>query len=519
MNSMRKKLPIGIQSLAKMTEGGYYYVDKTGLLAQLIEGGQYYFLSRPRRFGKSLLLDTLKELFEGRRALFAGLAIEPDWDWTQKHPVIRISFGGSNLKDVNDLASTLDDQLAEHEEQFSLPRRREGARARLRDLIIRLHQGGGQKVVVLVDEYDKPILDRIDQPEIALAMREALKDVYSVIKDLDAHIRFGFLTGVSKFSKVSLFSGLNNLNDISLDPRYSSLCGYTDADIDTVFAPELAGLDRAEIKRWYNGYNWLGEAVYNPFDVLLLFDKRIFKPWWYESGTPSFLLKILAQKEFFTPDLARLQTSESLISTFDIEQISAEALLFQTGYLTILEVSPRPSGNALFTLGYPNHEVATSLNESLLSCYTDDASKSVRLRNQLDLALQAADLDKVRAAITAFFASIPHAWFDNNPISRYEGYYASVFYSYFAALGYEIRVEDATNHGRIDMSLILPDQIWLFEFKVVELQPQGAALAQLQAKGYAEKYRAHGLPIRLVGVEFAREQRNVVGFEVAQVQV
>ena len=513
--SRRKKLPIGIQTLSTIIQGDYYYVDKTGLVQQLIANGQYYFLSRPRRFGKSLLIDTLKELFEGNQALFSGLQIHDHWDWTQRFPVIRISFGGATLEGREDLKETLEEQLADYEQQFALPARRPSPRGRLRDLIIRLHQQTGQKVVVLVDEYDKPILDRIENPGIALAMREELKNVYSVIKDADAHIRFAMLTGVSKFSKVSLFSGLNNLQDITLKPAFSAICGYTDVDVDTVFAPELTGLDRDTIRRWYNGYNWRGTSVYNPFDLLLLFENREFRPWWFETGSPSFLIKLMAKKGFFTPQLASFTSDEELLSAFDVDHITPEALLFQTGYLTIQKEQQTPAGNWRYTLAYPNREVEVSLNSGLLGSYTFDASTSQQHRFKLEDVLLANDITGMRALFQSFFASIPHQWFDNNPIARYEGYYASVFYSYFAALGYQVRVEDATNHGRIDMAVILPDNIYLFEFKVVELLPDGRALQQLQDKAYAEKYRSHGLPIHLIGVEFSREARNVVGFEVA----
>ena len=366
----------------------------------------------------------------------------------------------------------------------------------------------------MVDEYDKPILDRIDNPAIAKEMRDTLKDFYSVIKDQDAHIRFAFLTGVSKFSKVSLFSGLNNLDDITLDPEWSALCGYTDADVDSVFAPELDGLDREQIRRWYNGYNWLGEAVYNPFDLLLLFKKRTFRPWWFETGTPGFLVKLMAARGFFTPDLASLYSGGELLSAFDVEHIGTEALLFQAGYLTLHGSQEPVPGMVRYQLGYPNREVETSLNASLLGAWVDDASKSFQHRAQLVDLLLSHDVAALRALFQAFFASIPHHWYDNNPISKYEGYYASVFYSYFAALGFDVAVEDATNHGRIDMAVSLPDYVYLFEFKVVELLPDGKALQQLKDKRYADKYRGAGLPIALVGVEFSRETRNVVGFEV-----
>ena len=513
MTTSRKKLPIGIQTLSTLIEGGYYYVDKTALALKLIEEGNYYFLSRPRRFGKSLFLDTLKEIFEGNQPLFQGLHIHERWDWTRRHPVIRLSFGGGHLSDTDELAASLHRQLEQHERQFTLPARYADNANRLADLVARLHTKSGQKVAVLVDEYDKPILDLIEDAATAIAMREALKQIYGVLKDLDAHLRFVFLTGVSRFSKVSLFSGLNNLEDITLDPAYSAICGYTDPDVEHIFAPELPGLDRAQIRRWYNGYHWLGEPVYNPFDLLLLFKKRSFHPWWFETGTPTFLIKLMAQNGFFTPRLAGMRTGAELISTFDVERITPEALLFQTGYLTILHSEQAASGNWRYTLGYPNREVEVSLNASLLSVYVQDASSSDAHRIRLEDLLYENDLDRLRLLFQSFFASIPHQWYANNPISQYEGYYASVFYSYFAALGFDLRVEDVTNFGRIDMALILPQRIYLFEFKVVELLPEGRALQQLKDKAYADKYRDHGLPICLIGVEFSRDSRNVVGFE------
>ncbi|MEN9866522.1 MAG: hypothetical protein RL748_2112 [Pseudomonadota bacterium] len=251
----RKKLPIGIQTFADMVSGGYYYVDKTGMIADLIGSGKHFFLARPRRFGKSLLVDTIKAVFEGRQALFAGLAIDARWDWRQIHPVLKLSFGDGHWSDVAALSAGLAQQLAEAERAAGLTAQYTDVRARLRDLLVRLHGAHGLPVVVVVDEYDKPILDCIDQPGRARAMRELLKNVYSVFKDLDDRLRFVLLTGVSKFSKVSLFSGLNNLNDITLDARWSALCGYTEAEVDQVFHAECEGLDRAEMKRWYNGYS------------------------------------------------------------------------------------------------------------------------------------------------------------------------------------------------------------------------------------------------------------------------
>jgi hypothetical protein len=511
----RRKLPIGIQNFAKIREDNYYYVDKTGIALDLIEQGSYYFLSRPRRFGKSLFLDTLKEIFEGNAKLFKGLAAEARWDWSVKYPVIRISFGGGVLGSVADLQQSLDEQLTTLEQKFSLPSEYTDARSRFKRLIVRLAESTGQRVAVLVDEYDKPILDRIENPEVARQLREVLKDLYAVIKDSDAFIKFAFLTGVSKFSKVNLFSGLNNLQDITLDARYSTICGYTDADIDTVFAPELPGLDRQEIRAWYNGYNWLGDSVYNPFDALLLFSTRMFKAHWFETGTPTFLIKLLRERQQFTPDIGRIVAPETLLSSFDVDQIPVEALLFQTGYLTIAS-ERRISGRLELTLKYPNLEVQSSLNEVMLGSLGGDPFKSARHMSQLYDLLKANNVNGLQDLFHAFYASIPHQWYRKNKLASYEGFYASIFYSYFAALGLDITLEDSSNFGQIDMAVQFEGRIYIFEFKVVELTPKGSALQQIKDKQYADKYKALNQPITLVGVEFSKKTRNIVGFEAEQ---
>ncbi len=512
----RKKLPIGIQTFAKIREEPYYYVDKTPFALRLIEQGTHFFLSRPRRFGKSLFLDTLKELFEGNTPLFTGLYAEENWDWSVRYPVLRLSFGGGVLGSLADLGQSLHEQLTHLERRFGLTAEFADARSRFKALIQNLHEQTGQRVVVLIDEYDKPILDRIEQPDIAREIREGLKDFYSVIKDSDAHVRFTFLTGVSKFSKVSLFSGLNNLEDITVAAEYSAICGYTDADVDTVFADELVGLDREEIRRWYNGYNWLGESVYNPFDLLLLFRNHEFKPYWFETGTPTFLIKLLAYRQAWLPELGQPQTDAELLSTFDVGDIPTEALMFQAGYLTI-DTQEHVFGEYRYRLRYPNQEVYQSLSNSLLKSWTSEARPVFVNKSRLGDILMAHNLPALRDLITAFFASIPHDWYRNNPIAQYEGYYASVFYAYFAALGLDLTLEDSSNQGRLDMALKFDGHVYLFEFKVVEFIPEGRALQQIKDRNYADKYRALGQPIHLIGVEFSKESRAVVGFEVESI--
>ena len=512
----RRKLPIGMQTFREIRESNCYYVDKTAYVGRLLDEGKHYFLSRPRRFGKSLFLDTCKELFEGNEPLFEGLAIHDRWDWSVRHPVLRLSFGSGNFKEPGQLALNLKEQLAAAERRAEVVTDYDTAPGRLAALLEALHRQSGQTVTVLVDEYDKPILDALDAPEVARANRDFLRSAYAVVKDSDAHIRFSFITGVSKFSKVSLFSGLNNLKDITLNPRYSAICGYTEADLDTVFAPELGGLDRDQVRDWYNGYSWRGaDKVYNPFDILLLFDSREFAAHWFETGTPTFLVDTLFRRRVSSLALDGMVGNAELLSTFDVDDMPTEALLFQTGYLTI--VRPEPRGTEMFyRLGYPNREVRQSLNRSLLNRMTGDASRPVAHSARLYDLLLVNDFTGLAALFESFFASIPYEWYTNNDIASYEGFYASVFYSYFAGLGLDVVVEDSSSHGRLDMAVRFNDNVYLFEFKVVELAPEGAAMAQLKARGYADKYRDRGEPIHLIGVEFSKEARNLAAFDVEQ---
>ena len=517
MTYIRKKLPIGIQTFAKIREGDrYYYVDKTPFALRLVEEGTHYFLSRPRRFGKSLFIDTLAEMFAGNEALFKGLYCHDKWNWAVRHPVVRISFADGVLRSRAELDQKIDEILAYHQRRLQVQWRNASVSGRFAELIQCAEQQHGQRVVVLVDEYDKPILDNLTRPDVARDIRDGLRDLYSVIKGQDAHIRFAMLTGVSKFSKVSLFSGLNNLNDITVEPRYSAICGYTDADVDSVFAAELPALDREQVRSWYNGYNWTGETVYNPFDLQLLFSKREFRPYWFETGTPTFLIDVLTERHTFLPDLERLQATEALLSAFEVGDIATEALLFQTGYLTIAGTQ-KLAGSTYHGLRYPNREVREALTGSLLTRLTGDAQESVRRRIRLFRLLEANDFVGMQQLFTAFYASIPADWFRKNPIAQYEGCWASVFYAYFAALGLDVTPEESSNAGRLDMAVRFSGQVYLFEFKVVELEPEGRALAQIKARGYADKYRSSDEPIHLIGVEFSSAERKVVGFEVESV--
>ena len=336
-------------------------------ILRLTRAGTHYFLSRPRRFGKSLLLDTIKELFEGSEELFRGLYVHDHWEWSKRRPVVRLDFGAGDYRDPALLEASVMEQLAAIERRAGITPEYRTAPGRLAYLLEVLHDRSGQRVAFLVDEYDKPILDVLEHKETARANRGYLRGLYATIKTCDAHVEFTLLTGVSKFSMASVLSGgLNNLIDITLDRRYSAICGYTEADLDTVFAPELAGLDRNRIRDWYNGYNWLGEErVYNPFDILLLFDERTFAAHWFETGTPAFLIDTLIERGVAAPALDGMLAGADLLSAFDVDEMEPAALLFQTGYLTIRDVED-DDDEPLYRLGYPNREVRQSLNRHLL---------------------------------------------------------------------------------------------------------------------------------------------------------
>ncbi|MFO7883705.1 MAG: AAA family ATPase [Desulfobacteraceae bacterium] len=504
-----KKLPIGIQTFENLIQEGFAYVDKTRFVKELASQGKYYFLSRPRRFGKSLFLSTLKAAFEGKRKLFKGLYLEDNWDWDQIHPVIHISFGSGVMRSVADLKIRFESILEDHIEAYDVKTSKQDLRELFSQLIKLLYLKTGQKTVVLVDEYDKPILDSIHNTELAVEIREELKNYYSVIKDSDACIRFVFITGVSKFSKVSLFSGLNNLEDITVSSEFSALCGYTQEELESVFKAYLTGHNLDDVRTWYNGYAWLGEMVYNPFDILLFLKKGVFSNYWFESATPTFLIKLLLTRKYRVPDLNVLQVGEAILGSFDVDRIEVETLLFQTGYLTIHGLKVM-GGMRRYTLGYPNQEVRQSLADYILGYFTQTPVAQQNNAFALYEALEADDLNRLHQLFHAFFASIPSEWYKAQQTARYEAYYASIVYCYFAATGIDVRPEVHSNKGRLDLVVRFQGRVYLIEFKVVEQCGPGKALEQIKARGYAEQFA--GENVTLVGVEFSSEQRNVTQF-------
>jgi Protein of unknown function (DUF1703)./Predicted AAA-ATPase. len=506
-----KELPIGIQTFGKIINENCYYVDKTPFIKKLEQGG-YYFLSRPRRFGKSLFLDTVKEAFSGNKELFKGLYIYDKWDWSKKHPIIKISFAIGTNNNSEKLRSTISFNLKNVAYDYKINLEEEELNLKFYELIRKLYEKYNEKVVVLVDEYDKPILDAIENIEYAKENREILKDFYSVLKDADPYIKLAFLTGVSRFSKVSIFSGLNQLRDITLSPEFATICGYTQTDLEAVFADRIKDFDKEEVKKWYNGYSWLGERVYNPFDILLLFAERQFRPYWFETGTPTFLIKLFKQYNYYLPELENLEVGEELLSNLDIDSLYVENLLFQTGYLTIKNVERRLY-REVYTLSYPNYEVKVSLNNFFLLHFVPDRSLKDKTENELEKALRDNQIEKLKDILHRFFASIPYDWYRKNDLESYEGFYASIVYALFSGAGFETIAEDTTNKGKVDLTIIYNNKAYIIEFKVVEDQPEKTALKQIEEKRYYEKYLGKYEEVYLIGIEFGKKDRNIVDFQ------
>ena len=514
---MPAPLPLGLQSFDEVREGGCAYVDKTPHALKLVESGKLYFLARPRRFGKSLFLDTLLNLFEGRRELFTGLHAEANWHWEVKYPVVKLDMSGGS-ESVAVLKLVLEDNLRYAASNLGVELSTANEPAILfQQLLRRAHEHYDRKVVVLIDEYDKPMLDNIDDTELADQMRKQLRAFYSIIKAADKHLRFVMLTGVSKFSKVSIFSGLNNLEDISLDPQYASICGYTEEELGDVFGEHLAGVDREQLQRWYNGYNFLGsKLVYNPHDILHFinrsqsFGEPRFRSYWFESGTPTFVVDLLARNKVLAHEVEPAEASEELLDSSPINKIELTTLLFQSGYFTIDEViRGSATGRNKYRLKCPNYSVRTALQDQLFNYYTA-GSQTITYQETMESALLNAQLDVIESELQRLFASIATDNFRKNNIAHFEGYYASVVYSFFAGMGLNVIAEDASSHGRVDLSIQLDSNTYIIEFKVVKRKSKSnSALQQIIQRGYAAKYSGN---VYQIGIEFSETRRNITGF-------
>jgi hypothetical protein len=559
---MIKKLPIGLQGFEQIRRNNFIYVDKTKYFYDLAQSEGVYFLSRPRRFGKSLTLDTFKCLFEGKKELFEGLYIYDKWDWSKTYPVIHVSFASIKHTNEKPLEKDILKELKRISDYLNVyvPDSDNDYKNYFKDLILNAHKKYNTQVVVLIDEYDKPILDNIQDEKLAIKIREVLKNFYEVLKDVSPILRFLFLTGVSKFTKTSIFSGLNNLNDITLDDNYSAICGYTQNELEFYFKDYLKGVDLQKVKEWYNGYFWGSSpenflknkdkfSVYNPFDILLFINKgNFFNSHWFRTGNPEFLTKLLIQKKFFTPSLENIEIEISDLDVFDIDTIEVNALLFQTGYLTIKNIKQKDA-LIVYELSYPNFEVKTALNKFLLPYYLNgNKSQSTSFLIKLQDALTNEKIDEVVEILKSVYASIPYSWIANNKLNEFEGYYATVFYISMRATGLECEVESETNVGRIDLSIKTQKTIYIMEFKVAEStkvkskkeksvkskaqknkavqkkskssnKTNGAlfALKQILEKKYYEKYLNENKKIVLVGIEFSKKLRNIKSYKTKEI--
>ena len=503
-----KKLPIGIQTFSEIRTNNYVYIDKTAIAYEMLESYKYVFLSRPRRFGKSLFLDTLRNIFEAKKEYFDGLAIEKRWDWSLRYPVIRVNFAKGKIDTREDLDAEILRTLKENAEYLNLEcEEKRSISGCFSELIRKANEKYKQKVVILVDEYDKPILDNISDTKRAKEIREGLVNFYSVIKGSDEFLRFAFLTGVSKFTKTSIFSGLNNITDISLHKRFGDICGYTQNDVERTFSPYLEGVNMDQLKCWYNGYNFLGSPLYNPFDILLFISNgHLFKNYWFETGTPTFLMELIQTQNYFLPNLTRLQADEKLLNSFDIENLDLEVILYQAGYLSISSVEQDEDGDIIYMLTIPNKEVKASLNKSIISSiYKDDTLHA----KPLSRALREQNLDNFKDALISIFASIPYNNFTKSRMQNYEGFYASVVYVYLQSLGLDIVGEDVSNKGRIDLTVKMEHSIYILEFKVDSKEDP---LAQIKRRGYATKYKSHNKEIFVVGICFSSHEKNISAF-------
>ncbi len=415
--------------------------------------------------------------------------------------MIRIGFTEGEIDSADYLKDHIRGQLLTNAKKFNL----ELADSKyistvFKKLIQSIAEQQQSEVVILIDEYDKPMLDNINKPHI-LAIRDVLRDLYSVIKGQDAHLRFSMLTGVSKFSKVNIFSGLNSPTDITLMKKYSAVCGYTQEELETVFAPELIGVDMEKVQDWYNGYNWTGESVYNPYDVLLFLQEHTYKAHWFSTGSSAWLVDNIATNQLNMHDIEDITYDDADLAKFDIDEMSPVAILFQAGYLTIKQVKERAMG-VRYTLKYPNIEVQQSLNKVLLNNYLGNNYNLANEQNKLYDYLQDGEYDKVKTLLHSFYASIPYQWYtdNNNKIAHYEGH-----------------------QGRMDAWFDFEKTIYIIEFKVADseqkMKDKGIkAIEQIKERNYADKFKAQqaerGKPIVLMGVVFGREERNIMGFEV-----
>jgi Predicted AAA-ATPase/PD-(D/E)XK nuclease superfamily len=506
-----KNLPIGIQTLPKIREKNCVYVDKTQLVHQLVTTGSHYFFSRPRRFGKSLLISTLKELYLGNKAVFEGLWIENNWDWSKNNPVVHFSFDELAYKQAG-LEATIIQELNKWAKHHKIRLISTDYKSKFKELLEKVSKKHG-KVALLIDEYDKPIIDFLEKHETDQAKinRDVLREFYGVLKNSDALLELVFITGISKFSKVSLFSHLNNLKDITLTEKYAALAGYTQEELEFYFddylhsCEEKLNIQREELltqmKIWYNGYSWDGKTlVYNPFGTLNFLDDQTFRNHWFTTGSPDFLVKQMRRLTYYNVENSIV--NNVILDKYDIDNVALIPLLFQTGYLTVKKVD-RMTGDMV--LDYPNKEV----RESMYAFLIDDVSNNPQRVHtgmtiqDLNKAFLSKNLEKVKTILNSLLADLPVEAY----LNQTEGLYHGLIHLIFSYLGQFVNSEVHSAKGHADAVVQTLTDVYIFEFKFNKSAQEG--IDQIKKQGYAEKYRASDKLITGIGVNFNSDQRGI----------
>ena len=518
-----RNMPIGIQSFSTMIEGNYVYVDKTHFIPSLEKLGRAYFLARPRRFGKSLFISTLKAYFEGRKELFKGLSIErikaeKGEEW-KKYPVLKLDLNAKEYTEKEHLKAILNNHIKIWERTYDVEAGCNDPDIAFANIIQLLYKKFNQKVVILIDEYDKPLIATLENQVLQEQYRATLKAFYSVIKSLNGCIHLSFLTGVTKFSKVSIFSDLNNLDDISFDEKYSSLCGITEEELKNNFSNEVQAMaSRYEksqdemlsiLKKKYDGYRFSKneERIYNPFSLCIAFERKDLGDYWFSSGTPSFMVHLFEQKVFDIPDLeGNIEITQSAIDEYRMDYSDLAPLLFQSGYLTIKDYDKELD---MYVLGYPNDEVKYAFLECLMKVYTSarrDYSGRFMISEFLS-SMKRGDIDRVLTLTKALMASIPYDSLPEDKLFLREHNYQTAIYLIFLLMGQYVRTEVHSSVGRSDVEVETADSIYIFEFKVGG-KPQDA-IAQIKESGYADKHKASNKNIFLIGASISRNKRTL----------
>ena len=531
--NITRKLPIGIQSFEKLRRDSYLYIDKTPFLWQLIQVSSPYFLSRPRRFGKSLFLSTLAAYFRGQKELFKGLYLEKAEEeqaaqenrtpW-QAYPVLYLDFNVGKYTDTGVLNERLHVLLGEAEQEYGIMAMKEEQpffASRFERLLKIIYQKTGKQVVILVDEYDKPLLQTMGINEVLNEQyRNMLKAFYSVIKTCDEYIRFAFLTGVTKFSKISIFSDLNNLNDISLLPKYAGICGISQSELEATFAPEIEALAQANeltldetlkrLKQNYDGYCFAqrSENMYNPFSLLRVFDGQLFQSYWFSTGTPTFLVNYLKEAHYFIPDLdGNVELDEDGLQTYRAVAQDTLPILFQAGYLTIKEYI---KDLRLYRLGFPNDEVRYGFLHNLLPAYSDVPFGQTGVWvGRFIQDIRNGNVNEFMERMQSIIAGIPYDDFPKEKLKLREQNYQTAVYLVFALMGQFVQTEVHCSTGRADCLVVTVDAVYIFEFKLSGNSSAEDAINQIKEQNYAAKYKADEKKIVLIGSSFDEEKRTI----------